>query len=345
MSPSHFDRNASNLRFVICHVETGHKQDIMKSRYLVPSTDDTPARPRLRPRAVRVTASWWKAEDYKLVKDGTAIAPIGAVQPHHVLPQDIDWASFLAWSATGNAAHTPRRFEWWRPTLLPPSADVAEQMRQWCRQHGCPGTLLLWAKRLVDPAAPPTPKTPSATQVRHDRVGHVWQRRAYSVPIAKADDAGAYLAKRFHHVELLPPRFTQGLEVKMLTPTAVAAFFKRRVAKFTSPAKADFWQRYREPTVELLRASHYLRDVAAAATSDETVHQAAMADLKAGVGLSGMHWQVASLLHAYALRPEPKLVSCRRCNEPFLLNGKQMFCDDTCENSYNKKERRNKPRT
>jgi len=296
------------------------------------------APPKPRARAIPVTVSWWKAEDYKLVKGGTAIAPIGDVKAYAVMPQEIDWTPFLSWSATGNAAHTPQRFEWWRPTLQRPSADVAEQMRQWCQRYGCPGTLLLWAKRLVDPAAPPTSKTPSATQVRHDRVGHVWQRRAYSVPIAKADDAGAYLAKRFHHVELLPPRFTQGLEVKMLTPTAVGVFFKRRLAKFPSPSTAGFWQRYQEPTVELLRASHYLRDVAATATSDEPLHHAAMAELNAGVSLSGSSWQVASLLHAYSLHREPRQAKCPQCEELFTPEvAKQIFCKRRCENTFNRR--------
>lgn len=298
--------------------------------------------------------SWWKADDYALVKYGTAIAPIGDVTAYTEVPQDIDWTPFLSWSATkDNApkrrpedkAPTLRRAVWWRPTLQPPSAGVAEQMRQWCQQYGCPGTLLLWAERLVDPAVPPRPRTPSATQVRHDRVGHLWQRHAYSVPSADADEAGAYLAERFHYVEFLPPDFTQGREVTRLAPTAVAACFGNRLTRFPSPGSADFWQRYREPTVELLRASHYLRDVAAAAPSDKSVHHAAMAELKAGVALSGSHWQVASLLHAYSLHREPQQAQCPQCEKLFTpQKSKQIFCKRLCENTFNRKFQKRSPR-
>ena len=322
-------------------VEPGRKQDSMKSRYLIPPTDDTPERTLIarRQRALRVTVSWWKAKDYKLMNYGKTIAPIGEVTAYAVVPQDIDWTPFLSWSAPKDTAPTRQRLEWWWPTLQPPSADIAKEMRQWCQQYGCPGTLLLWAKRLV---GPPTSETPSATQVRHDRVGHLWQRHAYGVPLEDADEPGAYLAERFHHVQLLPPTFTKGREVTMLSPTAVAAFFAAPRDAYPSPTTADFWQQYREPTVELLRASHYLRDVAAAATSDKPLHHTAMAELKAGVSLSGSGWQAASLMHAYSLQREPKMVPCRECEKPFPLNGKQMFCKDTCENTYNQRRRRKK---
>ena len=312
----------------------------MKPRYHNRPTHYQPrsASPKPRARSILVTVSWWKAKDYTLVKGGTAIAPIGDVTPYTKVPQDIDWTPFLSWSAPKDTAPTRQRLEWWWPTLQPPSADIAEQMRQWCQQYGCPGTLLLWAKRLVDPAAPPTPETPSATQVRHDRVGHLWQRHAYGVPLEDTDEPGAYLAERFHHVQLLPPTFTEGREVTMLPPTAVAAFFAAPRDAYPSPTTAEFWQRYREPTVELLRASHYLRDVAAAATSDKSVHRAARAELNAGVSLSDSRWQAASLLHAYSLHREPRQAQCPKCQELFTPSAaKQIFCTRRCENTYNRR--------
>ncbi len=312
----------------------------MEPRYRYRPTHYQPrsASPKPRARSIPVKVSWWKAKDYTLVKGGTAIAPIGDVTPYTKVPQDIDWTPFLSWSAPDDNAPTRRHVEWWRPTLAPPSADIAKEMRQWCQQYGCPGTLLLWAKRLVDPAAPPTPETPSATQVRHDRVGHLWRRHAYGVPLEDTDEPGAYLAERFHHVQLLPPTFTEGREVTMLSPTAVAAFFAAPRDAYPSPTTAEFWQRYREPTVELLRASHYLRDVAAAATSDKPLHHAAMAELKAGVSLNGSCWQAASLLHAYSLHREPRQAQCPKCQELFTPSAaKQIFCTRRCENTYNRR--------
>lgn len=316
----------------------------MEPRYRDRSTHYQPrsASPKPRARSIPVTVSWWKAKDYTLVKGGTAIAPIGEVTAYTVVPQEIDWTPFLSWSDPKDTAPTRQRFEWWRPTLAPPSADIAKEMRRWCQQYGCPGTLLLWAERLVEP---PTSETPSATQVRHERVGHLWQRHAYGVPLEDADEPGAYLAERFHHVQLLLPTFTEGREVAMLSPTAVAAFFSAPLVAYPSPTTADFWQQYREPTVELLRASHYLRDVAAAATSDKPLHRTAMAELKAGVSLNGSRWQAASLLHAYSLHREPRQVQCPECQELFTPSAaKQIFCKRRCENTYNRRFQKRLPR-
>jgi hypothetical protein len=326
---------------------------------------------------------WWRGTNYRLSPDNRHIECSGPFERTERALDDIDWAEVLAWSR----GCVGPRWDWdgaAPPAFDVPKTTVLNSMLDWCSRFGCPGTLLFQTELLALPVSPAVtdddPPAPAGLeQTVYHRVGARWITQTEAcldddrpdIPHDQTadgeapgpEDAGGtapaeatpdvvswsrgfvQLAERWRPLTVVNGIVTP---VTMLPAEAFAHMVNGDLADCPNPESPDFWAVYREPTVELLRVSWYLREWTARIASPVTESENERWRLFPHTGFypndDGLpEWRVASFFHAYTLQPDFAPRICSWCKLPyFSANARKEYCREKCRMNSSKRRLRAK---
>jgi len=298
---------------------------------------------------------WWRGRNYALTPDGRHIICQGPFRQKELSPRDIDWDTVLGWSR-----HTSLRPGWTDapPTFVVPDEETRESMLRWCAFHGCPGTLLFQAHTLggrlgIEVDYDDDPGNGRDVFLRYRRMGPRWVVESTYCerydPDHESDSdpealAGAELDEHWQDVTMTDDR--QLGHVTTLDATGVAQFLTCPVSECPPPQTPQFWAVYREPILELLRASWRLRQWVSQIVATDGRAQRAAASMEPHTGFvlndDGVpELRVASLFHAFALRNRSDLRACPCCLTGFYPRSpRQIYCTTTCQRRCGKRRER-----